>query len=56
VLVVGLLELQPHTAVELDELGRVLKDLHRLGVEGLARLRRGDAHEVLIVGRHGPDH
>src|SRR6267154_4089484 len=34
VLVVGLLELHPYPAVEADEIGGPMEDLHRLGVDG----------------------
>ena len=35
VLVIGLFQLHPHTAIEADQVGCAMEDLHRLGVDGL---------------------
>ena len=52
VLVVRLLELEPHPRREADGVGRAMEDLHRVGVESALRGRVRDPHEVLLLG-HG---
>jgi hypothetical protein len=52
VLVVGLLELEPHPRRETDRVGRAMEDLHRVRVESALGGRVRDPHEVLWLG-HG---
>ena len=55
VLVVGLFELEANAAIEADEIGGLMKDLHRVGEDGPLGAAGGDAHRVdssLIGRRH----
>ena len=46
-------QLEANALVEADEIGSAIEDLHRFGVEGLARRRRRGTHEELVSRGHG---